>query len=552
MDFAIADLLTLPVLRPARVLTEGAFDPYRAVGAKVLNGQLREGQELFHAADPAAVYARLARRDGWPALCVVSPHADQPPSDGCFAAVIERAAAMSTALLWLRTTQSPEELQHRLYRELLAYHQSQIDASHRIQRRLNEIVVKGGSLQTICRELATATGNPVSIKTAYHEVVAFYDVGSPDAARRRTNEAGRVPNDILMALRGANLPSRLQREVGAFRFGPLPAIDYHSRVMAPIRTESALWGYISIAESTRQLGMLYLPAVEAAANCAALIVWKNRALEQRAREQQSQYIGDLLFAEQEQEILAARALMLGYELTEKHSAVVFEWPSRSARPSDRAATPTDAQLREVARFVDTHLVAQGTRSLVFSIPVGHRVVCLWPSSAGDPCAGAAAVMARLGDLPGFDQMRAGVGDPVGPTGSGDTLSRSYRRAMLACRLTPPDVAVATYGALGLARIVVENLDDEELQHMAEHHLRAIEEYDKARNGDLLPTLETYFACGRSFARTAARLVVHLNTVKYRLRRCSEVSGFDLEDPATALNVEIALVIRRITQVVDSG
>lgn len=485
---------------------------------------------------------------------MVSPDADgPPPSNGAFASVIERAAELSTALLWLRTSESPAELQHRFHRELLAYHQSQIDASHRIQRRLNEIVVNGGSLQTICRELATATGNPVSIKTAYHEVVAYYDVGSPDAARRRTDEAGRVPTDILTALRGANLPWRLQREVGAFRFGPIPAIDYHSRVMAPIRTESALWGYISIAESTRQLGMLYLRAVEAAANCAALIVWKNRALEQRAREQQSQYIGDLLFAEQEEEILAARALMLGYDLTEKHSAVVFEWGARSATPVRRAgANPTDAQLREVARFVDAYLTARGARSLVFSIPVGNRVVCLWPSAAGDPREGAAAVMERLADMPGLDGLRAGVGDPVGPAEPGDTLARSYRRAMLACRLSPPDVRVATYGALGLARIVVENLDDEELQQMANYHLRAIEEYDEARSGDLLPTLEAYFACGRNYARTAAQLVVHLNTVKYRLRRCSELSGFDLEDPVIALNVEIALVIRRVTRLVDSG
>jgi sugar diacid utilization regulator len=457
--------------------------------------------------------------------------------------MLRQAAAPRAALLWLETAQSVAELQNRLHRELLVYHQTQIEASRRIQRRLQEIVVTGGTLQTICRELALATGNPVSIKTCYHEVMAFHDVGNPDSARRRTNEAGRVPADIIRALNEANLPRQLQREVGAFRFGPIPAIDYHSRVMAPIRTESALWGYISIAETSRKLGILYLQAVEAAANCAALLVWKNRALEQRAREQQAQYIGDLLFAEQEQETLAARALMLGYDdPMEVHAAVVFEWvpTHRAGRPGPG---PADGQLREAARFIDTFLAAQGARALVRSIVVGGRVVCLWPTKAGEPDAGATSILKRLA-TPGFDGIRAGVGSRVGCSVS-DTPARSYQRALLACRLTSPEVQVAVYEELGLARIVVENLNDEELHALADRYLGAIESYDGLHSRELMVTLSAFFACGRNYARTAEALVVHLNTVKYRLRRCSEVTGFDIEDPATALNIEIALVIRNI-------
>jgi DNA-binding PucR family transcriptional regulator len=104
-----------------------------------------------------------------------------------------------------------------------------------------------------------------------------------------------------------------------------------------------------------------------------------------------------------------------------------------------------------------------------------------------------------------------------------------------------------YEDLGLARIVVENLADEELRSLADRYLSAIEGYDGRHSRELMATLTAYFACGRNFARTAEHLVVHLNTVKYRLRRCSEVSGFDIEDPATALNLEIALVIRNVLE-----
>lgn len=541
MDFAIADLLELPLLHTSQVLNEGAFDPYRTVAASLLSEPSEDGRGLFHELGSDSLRRAMADPAGWPVVCAVG-RSDRP-AEPDLAALLGSAAARQTAVLWLRTSRSVAELQNSLHRELLVYHQAQIEASLRIQRRLQEIVVTGGTMQTICRELALATGNPVSIKTCYHDVVAFYDVGSPDSARRRTNEAGHVPADIVRALNQANLPKQLRREVGAFRFGPLPQIDYHSRVMAPIRTESAVWGYISIAETTRKLGILYLQAVEAAANCAALLVWKNRALEHRAREQQSQYIADLIFGEQDSETLTARAHLLGYDPGELHSAVVFEWVPASARAGRIEVSPPDGPLREAARYIDNFLAAQGSRSLVRSIVVGGRVVCLWPSSAGEPQAGVGSIVKRL-STPGFDGIRAGIGSRVSVAG-GDSPARSYQRALLACRLTAAEVQVATYDDLGLARIVVENRDDDELRSLADRYLRAIEEYDGQHCRDLMSTLAAYFACGRSYARTAEQLVVHLNTVKYRLRRCSEVAGFDIEDPATALNVEIALVIRNV-------
>ncbi|WP_156869651.1 PucR family transcriptional regulator [Sporichthya polymorpha] len=541
MDFAIADLLELPLLQASRVLNEGAFDPYRPVAASLLSDQGCEGRGLFHSVGSDSLDRALTDRSGWPVLCLVGP--GQAPQGPELTTLFRRAASRRIALLWLETTSSVAELQPRLHRELLVYHQAQIEASLRIQRRLQEIVVTGGTMQTICRALALATGNPVSIKTCYNEVVAFYDVGNPDSARRRTNEAGRVPADIVTALNRADLPEQLQREVGAFRFGPLPEIDYHSRVMASIRTESALWGYISIAETSRKLGILYLQAVEAAANCASLLVWKGRALEQRAREQQAQYIGDLLFAEQDPEAVAARAVMLGYDINDAASAVVFEWvPSRRAGRVENG--PTDGQLREAARFIDTHLAAHGARALVRSVVVGGRVVCLWPTSADDPQEGAGSVLKRL-NTPGFDGVRAGIGSPILPGSPSESAAQSYRRALLACRLTAPEVRVASYEDLGLARIIVENLSDAELRGLADRYLCAIEEYDQLHRGELMSTLAAFFASGRNFPRTAEQLVVHANTVKYRLRRCSEVSGFDLEDPATALNVEIALVVRNV-------
>jgi DNA-binding PucR family transcriptional regulator len=57
---------------------------------------------------------------------------------------------------------------------------------------------------------------------------------------------------------------------------------------------------------------------------------------------------------------------------------------------------------------------------------------------------------------------------------------------------------------------------------------------------LLSTVRTYLACRRSFSDTAARLSVHANTVRYRLSRYLELTGADLEDTETLIEVWWAL------------
>ena len=536
MELTVVDLLQLPMLREATVLTEGSYDPYRPVAADCIS---RRGEGLFCPDDVAAIEARLMGKHAWPAVCVVSRHAASP-LNGQFSAVVNRAVARGAALLWLQTPQEPAQLQLRFYQELVAYHEAEIEKSSRIQRRLNEIVVAGSSLREVCKELALLTQNPVSIKTALHEVVAFHDVGDPDSARRRANEAGAIPEDIMEVLQEAGLPGRLQREVGAFRFGPLPAIDFHSRVMAPIRTETALWGYISIAECTHQLGLLDLRAVEAAANAVALIVWKKRALEQRTREQQARFIGDLLFAaDQDHETITSRALLLGYEPAERYTVLVVEW--RSAK-GDTRAPHLAGRSQEVARAVDGYLAAHGARALVYSVAVGRRVVSLWPSSAGRALDAARGLLDRLREAFSLVDPRIGIGrEATEPR----LLPASYRQAQVALQLSLPGEPVSTHSGLGVARLVADHLIGEVGRSFADECLGTLESYDADRRGGLLQTLEAFYRCGQNTARAAESVFVHLNTVKYRLKRVHELTGRDPYDPSAALDFQVAMLIRRL-------
>jgi len=67
----------------------------------------------------------------------------------------------------------------------------------------------------------------------------------------------------------------------------------------------------------------------------------------------------------------------------------------------------------------------------------------------------------------------------------------------------------------------------------------------AAGGGLLETLVTFFDQGSSIEAASRALFVHANTVRYRLRRIHEVSGYSPTDPRDAYALRLALTLGRL-------
>lgn len=72
---------------------------------------------------------------------------------------------------------------------------------------------------------------------------------------------------------------------------------------------------------------------------------------------------------------------------------------------------------------------------------------------------------------------------------------------------------------------------------------------KSHSNELLQTLWAYLDNGRSLEATARELFVHANTVRYRLKRISEIIGWDATGAREALILQTALIVGSIA---DTG
>jgi GAF domain-containing protein len=171
----------------------------------------------------------------------------------------------------------------------------------------------------------------------------------------------------------------------------------------------------------------------------------------------------------------------------------------------------------------------------------HRgcVVAVLPGH--DASAVAAALARRLGtdDLP----VTVGAAGPVVP-------ARGLRRAHAQARRTADALlALGMAGCgrssrdLGFAGLVSGETAD--VDGYLERVLGPVLAYDARRGSDLVGTLDAYFAAAASPRRAAAALHVHVNTVGQRLDRVTTLLGEDWQDPDRALEIQLALRLRKL-------
>jgi len=131
---------------------------------------------------------------------------------------------------------------------------------------------------------------------------------------------------------------------------------------------------------------------------------------------------------------------------------------------------------------------------------------------------------------------------------------AYNEAITAAliSLATGRAGVGNYRDLGLYKLLLiinRSHPDEAVKFCAET-LGAIEEYDQKREGGLMHTLEVFFASSENISDTAAKLFTHRHTVRYRLQRIAELSGFDPFDPDDREVLRIAVKLRQLIKFTD--
>lgn len=344
-----------------------------------------------------------------------------------------------------------------------------------------------------------------------------------------------------VALLGPNGTVRLQhgqRHAGAaFQMlqlsekGTQKIAGYQARVQS-IGQVGAQLGFIALAgETLDQWDELALAQTAAA---SALELSKQQAIEAAESRVRGDILRTILSGTiTDPQLLQQQAAEFGYDLLQPHSGLVIMSMDK---------TVNVAQIRDHLRRVleHQHLAAP-------SLVRENHLICFCPSD--DEYTQPYALLRSLGD---DYAIAAGISTVVTSVAS---WPRAYDEAEQALGLGQQLFgarSITAYSDLGVYRLLLELRGSAELRSFYHQTLGALVDHDQANSGELVRTLEGYFAALGNVHHAAELLHVHRNTLIYRLRRISEISGFNLKRSEDVLALQLALRVHRIFMVMGEG
>jgi DNA-binding PucR family transcriptional regulator len=392
-----------------------------------------------------------------------------------------------------------------------------------------------GDLFALANAIAAMVGGAVTIEDPQSYVLAYSSADLPiDEARREVILGRRVPERFLRRLRDAGVFQRLQTTDEVVSYVDQEE-DVLPRFAVGIRAGGELLGSIWVAEATEALGPDAKAALQEAARMSALHLIRHRSSGDLERRQRGELVRSLL----EGDVQPDAASLLGLDADTAVTVVAL----RVQDPNDLARSSADVVAR-IERIVGlVALYFESFQRHVAQVTIGETTYVMIPETRdGDRD----RLLQLIADL--IERARAtvhtrivsGVGSTVPSVA---TTSWSRREADLAIRVLAdhPDRSIAPIEDVRAETIVLALRDlalgDASLRSGPVETLR---HHDEQKGTSYIETLAAYFNAFGYVPLAAKTIFVHPNTFRYRLRRLTEISGLNLDDPLDRLVAELQL------------
>ena len=361
-----------------------------------------------------------------------------------------------------------------------------------VNERLERLVLEGGGLTEIAREVAGAVGGSAAVLDARGEALAHggRKLSAEVIATVREHVKGRAP------VAAPFVPSD-------------PALSGRALAHPVSPRGGAAEAWLVVVRRSGQLGDFERLCVQQAAVVVALELMRERV----ARETERRLSGEVLSAALSGRLDSGdlRDRLSPFGVGESAAALVFE-----------SGDPGAAQLT-----LERHLRTVGQPGLVATHEAGRReYVCAVIDADGvDPVEVAAEARRALEPLHG--SVRAAASRPA----AADRLRHSFHEARCALEATgfsngtTPEVA--SHRDLGAFTLLLSVQDADALRLYCESVLGPIEDADGRYAGELLRSLEAYIDRNGHWERAASDCYCHRHTLRYRIKRIEELTGRDL-------------------------
>jgi len=395
-------------------------------------------------------------------------------------------------------------------RAQLEGHVRNIQAAAEAHEQMTALLARGASLATLCQSVAQLMGAGLLVLDEAAQVVSRGMATSYAGTQASTySPSGEHSAAIAAALRHSR---QVGRSVLAYE-----ADGEACRVMPVIGGEDVLGSIVLFHGGT--LDEVAIRTFERSSSVIGIVLLSQERVEASRSRSVSTLLRGLVSARQEQPaLLADAAERHGVNLLQPLALFLVEMQSPNAGYAAR-------RLRALGTFSHT---------LVDEID-GVLVILCSATRAADI---REVISTRA--LREFDASYRGVmSRPISGPAEIPALFATLRRALLVLGRLGVEGNVVGQNELALYSTLFETHDQASLGNFLESIIGPLIAHDRKRSADLTATLLCYFDCNQNAKETAARLQIHVNTVRQRLATIEDLLGH-WGQASRALEIHVAL------------
>lgn len=401
-----------------------------------------------------------------------------------------------------------------------------------IHNDMMELLLKGGTILDVTKDLSDKVGNNIIVKDYYFDEI-ICSLENYEICQRREGVIDQYFKKHGITTKNTRTTKykitieNQERDVYAI----------------PIIARNTVYGNIFLANINSEIRLTDLQVLESASSIIALELLKKISIQEIENKYKVEFFDDLISSDK---IRKSKAIERSnyYKFDKEADYCTFTLAIKSEEQSIESIESLNRDISKVMYLVDSYCLSKELVFLVANRKAQINVVVMLKDKKNSieevrqlSQQIEEVILQKMINL----QFVIGVGRVYNGINNMYKSLKDSQKAVLASE-NYISQRIIEFDSLGIYKIFCNGDLKEELMDFYSKTLEILVKYDNKKDTELVKTLKVYYEANGNLKKMSEKLFTHYNTVLYRVNRIQEITGKNLENEKERYSLQTAIKI----------
>ena len=401
-----------------------------------------------------------------------------------------------------------------------------------IHNDMMELLLKGGSILDVTKDLSEKVGNNILVKDYYFDEI-ICPLESYDICQRR--------EDVIDQYFKKNGITTKNTRTTKYKI----TIENQERDVyaIPIIARNTVYGNIFLVNINSEIKLTDVQVLESASSIIALELLKKISIQEIENKYKVEFFDDLISSDK---IRKSKAIERSnyYKFDKEADYCTFTIAISNDEQSVDSLESLNRDISKVMYLVDSFCVSKELVFLVANRKAQINVVVMLKDKK-NPIEEVRQLSEQIEEMILQKMINLQFVIGVGRVyNSIDNMYKSLKDSQKAVLASENYISqrIIEFDSLGIYKIFCNGDLKDELMDFYSKTLEVLVKYDNKKDTELVKTLKVYYEANGNLKKMSEKLFTHYNTVLYRVNRIQEITGSNLENEKQRYSLQTAIKI----------